>query len=242
MPEKLTIATSSGLLWLSLVAHFGVGLIALASGAIALVVAKGGRLHKRSGMVFTIAMVALGLSAAGISAYGNGNNIAGGIFTAYLVFTAMTTVRPGGAHSRRIDVAMMLIGFAVATFMLWGATIAWQAPRHVLNGVPALMIYFLGTVALLAAIGDLRVIHSGGITGSRRIARHLWRMCFALFIATGSFFLGQMKFIPASVRSLPVLMILAIGPLFILLYWMWRVRLRKKLNGLVIGRAAGAAG
>ena len=234
MPEKLTIATSSGLLWLSLIAHFGVGLIALVSGTVALVVAKGGQLHKRSGMVFTFAMIALGLSAAGISAYGNGNNVAGGIFTAYLVFTGMTTVRPIGLNSRRIDFALMLLGFAVATFMLWGATIAWQAPRHILNGVPALMIYFLGTVALLAAIGDLQVIRAGGITGPRRLARHLWRMCFALFIATGSFFLGQMKFLPPSMRMLPILMVLAVGPLIILLYWMWRVRLRRKLSGLVI--------
>jgi hypothetical protein len=30
----------------------------------------------------------------------------------------------------------------------------------------------------------------GGVLGAKRIARHLWRMCFGLFIAAGSFFLG----------------------------------------------------
>jgi hypothetical protein len=30
----------------------------------------------------------------------------------------------------------------------------------------------------------------GGVVGTQRVARHLWRMCFGLFIAAGSFFLG----------------------------------------------------
>src|SRR5688572_14274691 len=47
--------------------------------------------------------------------------------------------------------------------------------------------------------------------GSRRVARHLWRMCFALFVATGSFFLGQMKFIPEPVRIVPLLLVLALA-------------------------------
>ena len=51
--DKVSIATSSGGLWLALVTHFGSALIALVAGTIALVVAKGSRLHKKSGMVFT---------------------------------------------------------------------------------------------------------------------------------------------------------------------------------------------
>jgi hypothetical protein len=59
-------------------------------------------------------------------------------------------------------------------------------------------------------------------------------MCFGLFIATGSFFLGQMKFIPEPVRYVPVLAALGVAPLVILLYWIWRVRLRRKLAGLIV--------
>jgi hypothetical protein len=95
-------------------------------------------------------------------------------------------------------------------------------------------MFFLGTVYLLAAVGDIRMIRAGGITGPRRLARHLWRMCFALFIATGSFFLGQMKFIPEPVRILPLLMTLGVGPLLVLLYWMWRILVRKKLKGIFV--------
>src|SRR2546423_3941182 len=90
------------------------------------------------------------------------------------------------------------------------------------------------TVCLLAAIGDARTIRAGGLRGPRRLARHLWRMCFALFIATGSFFIGQMKFVPAPIRFVPLLFALGVAPLFVLLYWMWRVRLRRRLTGVII--------
>ena len=67
--QHLTIATSSGIVWLMLVCHFGAALIALVAGTIALSVAKGGRLHKRSGLVFTCAMIATGVLAGAISVY-----------------------------------------------------------------------------------------------------------------------------------------------------------------------------
>jgi len=49
--QHLTIATSSGIVRLMLVCHFGAALIALMAGTVALSVTKGGRLHKRSGLV-----------------------------------------------------------------------------------------------------------------------------------------------------------------------------------------------
>jgi len=104
------------------------------------------------------------------------------------------------------------------------------------------MILFLGTVCLLAAIGDLRMIREGALRGTRRLARHLWRMCFGLFIATGSFFIGQMKFIPEPIRVVPLLFVLGIAPLPILLYWMWRVRLRRRVSGLIVAREMAAVG
>lgn len=99
------------------------------------------------------------------------------------------------------------------------------------------MLFFLGTVLLLAALGDARMILAGGIQGTRRLARHLWRMCFGLFIATGSFAaqLVMMKFLPPPLRSMTVILILSGGPLLVLIYWMWRVRLRQNLRGLRVG-------
>jgi hypothetical protein len=65
-------------------------------------------------------------------------------------------------------------------------------------------------------------------------------MCFALFIATGSFFLGpanrplrllssvglKQQLFPALLRP-PVLLLLAILPLLLMIFWLLRVRFTK---------------
>jgi uncharacterized membrane protein len=233
--EKVTIATSSGLLWLGLVSHFGSALIALIAGTIALVVAKGGKLHKKSGMVFTIAMAVTGVLIVPIAAYeGNIGSVVGGILIIYFVYTAMTAVKPMPGSGGVVDVALMTLAFAIAAVSYWYGFVAWSRPHHVLNGVPAAMRLFLATICLLAGLGDARMLRAGGLRGARRLTRHLWRMCFALFIATGSFFIGQMKFVPAPIRYVPLMFALGVAPLFVLFYWMWRVRLRRRLSGLII--------
>ena len=81
---------------------------------------------------------------------------------------------------------------------------------------------------LAAAAGDARVLRRGFFpTGSQRLARHLWRMCYATFSATGSFFLGQAQVIPEPLRITPALWVLALLPLGFLFYWLWRVRGRR---------------
>ena len=69
------------------------------------------------------------------------------------------------------------------------------------------------------------MIRRGGIAGVARVARHLWRMCFAFFVASGSLFLGQPQVFPKVLRSSPLLIGLALAPLAFLIFWMIRVRL-----------------
>jgi uncharacterized membrane protein len=235
--DRVTFATSSGILWLGLAVHFTAGLASIVAGTIALSVTKGSRLHKKSGLVFTWTMIALGLTAAGIGTYEHiPSQVFAGLLAAYLVFSAMTTVKPLPGIGQRVNVALMVVAFAYAVASLYGGVTEWLDPTVEVIGrprvVPPLVV---GTVILFAAIGDLRAIRAGGLQGSRRLARHLWRMCFGLFIATGSFFLGQMKFIPEPVRFVPLLLALAFAPILFLFYWMWRVRVRGRLSGIVVG-------
>jgi len=239
--DKLTIATSSGTIWVTLVTHLATGLIALLAGAVALSVAKGGQLHKRSGIVFSVAMIITGILASVISAYA-GKSVLGGMFVVYLILTATTTVKAFRWSGPPLDIALMVFAFVFGGLSLVDGFNTWQLPGHARGGVPAGMILFLGTVSLLAGIGDLRMIRDGPLRGARRLTRHFWRMCFGLFIATGSFFLGQMKFVPEPIRFVPLLFALALAPLVILLYWMWRVRLRRRLTGILIGPAQSHAG
>jgi hypothetical protein len=56
-------------------------------------------------------------------------------------------------------------------------------------------------------------------------------MCFGLFIATGSFFLGQQQVFPAVLRGSFLLIVLAILPLGLLIFWFFRVRLANATVG-----------
>ncbi|MGH7468346.1 MAG: hypothetical protein ACRENP_10210 [Longimicrobiales bacterium] len=68
-------------------------------------------------------------------------------------------------------------------------------PGSLLGGPPC--AYFVVT-----AVTAVRPIHRRlDLAGARRIARHLWRMCFGFWIATGSFFFGQMDEFPAGCRN-----------------------------------------
>jgi hypothetical protein len=53
-------------------------------------------------------------------------------------------------------------------------------------------------------------------------------MCFAMWTATGSFFLGQAQVIPKPLRIQPLLLLLAFLPLPAMFYWLWRVRRRPR--------------
>lgn len=236
MSDRVTLATSTGLPFLALAFHVGMGMIGLVSGFIAITVRKGGTWHRRSGIVFVYAMIAMGITATGIAAYEGAPTVVGGVLTAYLVFTAYTTVKPLPGDARRIDIGLMVLAFTIAAAQYTYAFIAFGKPGNQMAGVPAGMMVFMGTIVLLAAIGDARMIRAGRIQGTRRLARHLWRMSFGLFIASGSFLLGQMKFIPEPIRIVPLIFVVAVSPLLMLLYWMWRVRLKQNLRGMMTAK------
>ena len=234
MSERLTLATSTGLPLLALAFHVATGMIALVAGFIAVAMRKGGTWHRRSGIVFVYAMIATGITAAGLELYEG--KPAGGVVIVYFVVTAWTAVKPLSRAGRPVDITLLLIAAVLAAGSYVRGFTALERPGNQIEGVPAAMMFFMATILLLASIGVVRMMLAGGVKGTRRVARHLWRMCFGLYIASGSFFLGQMQVIPEPVRSLPLLFALAVSPLVVLLYWMWRVRLKKNLRGLMTAK------
>jgi len=214
--------------------HIAAGGLALVLGAVALLVKKGGTIHRRSGLLFVYAMLVMGISASILGNWG------AGLMTAYFVGTALTTVRPVSPWTRRINAAALTVAVALALGTIVSGAKAFNSPHLSPGGVPfrtiGVMSFFLATVMILAAAGDVRIMRFGIPRGGPRLARHLWRMCFALFIAAGSFFSIRERvakilpepFTSGPMRALPILLIF--GAMF---YWLWRVRRRRTLPVVV---------
>jgi len=208
--------------------HIIAGLIAIAAGFVALYTVKGMKRHRKSGTVFVYAMLVLAGTGATIAAIkSQPANVMGGLMSIYLVTTGVLTLRPRDEKMRVIDAASLAAAIALAFLSTRLAFEIARSPTGTMNGVPPAPLFAFGAVATLGAIGDLRVILARGLQGTQRIARHLWRMCFALFIASGSFFLGQAKVFPKPIRIIPLLAIPAFLPLLFLIYWLARVLFTK---------------
>jgi len=208
-----------------LTVHIVAASLGILSGYVALYAAKGASLHRRSGTLFVYAMVAmamLGAAIAGIWSVAPTTNIPVGLLTAYLVITALTTVVPRDKKTRRLDIGLMIVALGVGLVLLtFGVqALANGGKRH---GVPALMFFLFAAIALSASAGDLRALRSDALAGASRIARHLWRMCMALFIAAGSF-AGQPMAQPEAVRNSPWLFLPALGVLVLMVFWLVRIR------------------
>jgi hypothetical protein len=211
--------------------HIAAGGLALVLGAVALLARKGGAVHRR--MAATAAMIGFRTSPTD-------PNVFAGVMVAYFVGTALMTVRPVSAWTRRINVAAL----AVVVMLALGAIVSGiervQNPGLSPGGVPfrtiGVMSFILAGAMILCAIGDVRLIRSGMPRGGPRLARHLWRMCFALFIAAGSFFSIRERvatvlpepFTTGPMRALPIVLLFAA-----MFYWLWRLRSRRPLRVLV---------
>ena len=163
------------------------------------------------------------------------------MLTAYFVGTALTTVRPVSSWTRRINAAALTVAVVLARRLRsLAASRTINSPAVDSSGVPfrtvGVMSFIIATVLILAAAGDVRIMRFGMPRGGPRLARHLWRMCFALFIAAGSFFSIRERvatilpepFTTGPMRALPILLLF--GAMF---YWLWRVRGRRTLPVLV---------
>jgi uncharacterized membrane protein len=205
-----------------LVLHIAGGLVAVAAGYAALSAPKGGRVHRFAGRVFAVAMlVMVGFAAVLGLAKSQYGNVFAALLTTYLVGTGWTAVRRPGSAAPAWDRGAML--FAVG--------LAFAGPAAGLLGLKSAAgsggFYAFGALAGLAAALDLSVLRRGGAAGFARIRRHLWRMCTAMFIATGSFFLGQADEIPRALHG-PHLFVLGLAPLGALAFWMARTRGRRR--------------
>ena len=210
--------------------HVTAGLLSIAAGAVALYAIKGSPLHRKSGLVFVVAMLAMASTGAVIAiAKPDPGTALGGALVFYVVCTGLLTIRRTVAQSRAALAGLLLMALAISAAELALGNAASRAPDHTFGKYPAGFYYAFSVVALLCATGDARTLWLGRLDGVQRLVRHIWRMCFAMGFATMSFFLGQAKVFPEplrhmiGIRAIPVFAVLVV-----MIYWLARVRMKRR--------------
>lgn len=212
--------------------HICGGTFGMVSGFVAVFLRKGSRQHGIVGNVFVASMLILSATGTYLAFLkSEPDNFIGGALTGYLVATAWMTARSRDGETNLRDWGAFLLASAIGTVAItYGIRAATSPVRH-----SAGPYFFLGSIPLLAAAGDLRMLMRG-ISARQRVARHLWRMCFALFVASVSIFSARAHLFPVLLRKTGVLSVLSFLPLGLLVFWMCRVRFAKQAIALYPAR------
>ena len=215
------------------VLHVGGGTIGLFSGTVAAFARKGGTLHRNAGNIFTASMLVMAAFAVYLAVVIPGQipNLLGGTFAGYLVATAWLTVwrkQDTIGIAERVAFAVvlcLLLFFGVLSFYLvTGLPLPIKSATPI-KGPVLIAMYTMTAVLAIAALSDVKVMLRGGISGSARIARHLWRMCTGLLMATGSAFTnGLPRLLPGHVHVGLIFFLPQLVPLGLLIFWMFRVQ------------------
>lgn len=203
----------SGLL---LYAHILGASLALAAGTAALVFKKGSLRHKRSGKLFVYSMGFMALSAVPLALeIGKVLDAMSSLLVCYLV---LTSIRTFASHHHAADWVLTGLGTFTLTGYLWveyqGATTGVRA-----TDAPEGAGYVFALILLAAVTGDVAFQIKQGFTRLHRLIRHLWRMCFAFFMATTSFFLARSHLFPDWFAQSGLLVLLGLAPLIMMFYW-----------------------
>lgn len=203
--------------------HITAGSFALGAGAAALFSRKGAWLHRTTGNAFVVAMLLMSVSGGVLAvlkpAAATFNIIVSSI-TIYMVSTSWATVTRKERESGAFEIAACLAILAVAA----GAAVLGVQAMQAQKNVGGMLFFSFAGVAALAAVADVSVILRGGVSGAQRIARHLWRMSAAMFLATLAFFVGQgANVFPQWIRDTNLLPVPMLIVLALMVFWLVRV-------------------
>lgn len=225
------------LLWV----HIAAGLSAIPLGTVAVAARKGGWLHARAGTGFLGSMLVLGITASILERFRMPvpGSMIPPLLVCYFVLTSWVAARRRDGTVGKFEMIACAVALGAAAVIAWSAfTGSVEMP---IGSGP---VFVFAGVCLVAGLLDLNAILRSPLSGKQRIARHLWRMCVAFFIATGSFFLGQQDVLPEAMRGSPLLFVPAFAPIAVMLFWLVRLRFSKtiaRLNRAIAARSASTA-
>jgi hypothetical protein len=163
----------------------------------------------------------------------------------YLVGTSWLAARRGDGRIGAPERTLLLVSLALwAPFAVLAFQLAAGLPPLFKSAVPfrgpvLIAVYAFAGVLGIAALSDLKVVLQGRIAGGPRIARHLWRMCLGLTLATGSAFTnGFARLLPGPYHVPLAFFLPQFLPVLLLAFWLVRVRLTDWLKGRDAAAAA----
>jgi len=206
--------------------HILTGTFALAGGSLALAAPKGRPWHRRGGRVFFWSMLVSALSGSLLGLMEPERLLItalAGVLTLYLLVSSW---RAAGNRSGLFGQVDLLL-FAALVLLLLGLSglggLALQQPDGRLMEFAAEDYLMLAIMGSPAAISDITLVFRKRLSDRHRIARHLWRMGLAFFIAVGSAFTGPGAGVfPEVLRTSGMLALPEAVTAVLILFWLVR--------------------
>ena len=203
--------------------HTPAGAVALLSAVAVFVYPKGSPIHRRVGKCFTISMLIM-LVSGGLAGYlkESPDDVVLSLIVFYAVFTSWLTVFHKKGDTGLYEYAA-LAWIVVLGIVAYNIDPAWDKIRD-----PDIYTFWVG-LAVFFALGDIRSLYQRGLSGSQRIARHLWRMCFSLIWAAMALGDKIIKMLDSTIEQMPyVIAAPTLLVLALMLYWLYRIILSRK--------------
>lgn len=225
-----------------LVIHIVAGCVALTTGMIAMASRKAGSgLHAQTGSVYYVSMSVMAVSAAILTMWEPDRlSLGAAIWAFYLVHTARNAAISRTGRLDTVARLLMSVGFVATALFLQGGGQALAAPDGEFQGMPATGYFLFGLFAAIALLFDVSLLRRGRLGTRQRVARHLWRMVTAYFLAATSLFLGQQDDVFPFMQGSPILLLPPLLTLGYLFYWLFRVRFARNWAGNKLAQAAPA--
>ena len=213
------------MIFIAVIIHILAGAIVLLSGYAVILTRKGGALHKKLGKLYVSSMLILGISGTIIAIVREVPiSIMNGLVLCYFVLSAINVVRQSDKQTNLLD--RLLFGFSIMLVagFAWFAYQTTLSPDGKLGGFGVWAYAIFGCVLAFCVIADFRYLQVGGLCGTDKLVRHLWRMFFPLFMSTAAFFLGQAKHFPEAIRTIEFLIAPVIFVILSAIYWVLKVK------------------
>jgi uncharacterized membrane protein len=212
--------------------HLAVGTLAVMGGFAAMLLPKGRALHKFAGKIFFYTMLILCFSGIYLTFTRSLQlTLLLAIFSLYLLLTGWYAMARKGSRITLFDkVGFYVIStIGIATLIL--STLGWSLNWHYPPTEPSYPSYliFVAFSAVLA-YWDYQLLIAKVLIGTKRLIRHLWRMYFALFIATTIFFGGNSHILPEALRTDFILMVPIVTVLIFMFGWLVYVKVCNKAS------------